>query len=113
MQRGRTIRDCVIALLNHHGTYDPTIVMNPTHQLQLYANEIYEEEMDAAMAVRQAAADAIRLTREERAAENVCQEGAFGAIPHEKLHHRRAVRRKSKKHGLYGESQVILSRTEM
>ena len=37
--------------------------------------------MDTAMAARQAAADTSHLTREEQAAENVRQEGAFGAIP--------------------------------
>ena len=79
MQRGRTIRDRVVAILNHHGTYDHTIVTNPT-QLQHSAKQI-KEEMDAAMAARQAAAEASRLTREERAVENVRQEGAFGAVP--------------------------------
>jgi hypothetical protein len=76
MQCGWTIRDRVVAILNHHGTYDPTIVTNPTQ----LPKEI-KEEMDAAMAARQAAADASRLIRDERAAENVRQEGAFGAIP--------------------------------
>jgi hypothetical protein len=73
------MKDQLVALLNFHGVYDPTVVKNPS-RLQSVAKHL-KQEMDDAKAVRRAALDAERACKEARQHENMHQDGALGALP--------------------------------
>jgi hypothetical protein len=73
------MKERVVALLNFHGVYDSAEVTNPS-RLQSAAKHL-KHEMDHAKAVSRAALDAKRACQESHQRENVCQEGALGALP--------------------------------
>ncbi len=73
------MKDRVIALLNHHGVYDPMMVSNPS-MLQSLSRTI-KAKMDTAEALRRASLEVERLRVEARGCKNVRQEGALGALP--------------------------------
>jgi hypothetical protein len=80
-QRSRNVKDRVVALLNHHGVYNPMVVSNPS-MLQTISRTI-KAKMDTAEALtlRRASLEAEHLRIEARGRKNVHQEGAMGTLP--------------------------------